>query len=76
VGRKANANIWVSAILLVGAGFIAAGASVPNEQTMSLGFFLMLSATAVLLGLNWPKPRPTNLVSMDAFRARHPRPRV
>jgi hypothetical protein len=71
VGRKANANIWVSAILLVGTGFIAAGASVPSEETMALGFFLMLTATALLLGFNWPKRRPTNLVSMDAFRARH-----
>jgi hypothetical protein len=38
---------------------------------MALGFFLMLTATALLLGFNWPKRRPTNLVSMDAFRARH-----
>jgi hypothetical protein len=53
-------------------GFIVAGASVPNEETIALGVFLMLAASAVLMGFNWPRPRPSNLVSMAAFRhARH-----
>ncbi len=72
MGRRTNTNVQLSAVLLVGLGFIAAGASVPSEETMALGLFLVLAATAVLMGLNWPKPRPTNLVSMAAFRhARH-----
>lgn len=77
MGRKANSNIQMSAILLVGIGFIAAGASVPSEQTVALGLFLVLTAAALLLGFNWPRPRPSNLVSLAAFRARHrPHPRA
>lgn len=71
MGSRASANIQTSVVLLVGLGFIAAGASVPSEQTVALGLFLVLSAAALLLGFNWPRPRPSNLVSLDAFRARH-----
>ena len=72
MGRRTNTNVQLSVVLLAGLGFIAAGASVPDEQTIALGLFLVLAACAVLLGLNWPKPRPSNLVSMADFRhARH-----
>jgi hypothetical protein len=70
VGRKANTTIWGSAVLLTGLGLIAAGASVPNEQTVALGIFLLLSASAALLGIHWPKPQPSNLISMAAYRNR------
>ncbi len=69
MGRKANVNIWVSAVLVTGLIFIAAGASVPSEETVALGFFLLLSATAALMGFNWPRQRRNNLVSLEAFRA-------
>ncbi|WP_157602966.1 hypothetical protein [Sphingomonas sp. PR090111-T3T-6A] len=68
MGRRTNTNVQLSAVLLVGLGFIVAGAFVPDEETIALGLFLMLAASAVLMGLNWPKPRPSNLVSMAAFR--------
>ncbi len=72
MGRKANTTVWVSAVMLAGLGFIAAGASVPSEETVALGFFLLLAAASVLLGLHWPRPRPSNLVSLAAYRnSRH-----
>ncbi len=71
MGRKAGTTIWGTSVLLAGLGFIAAGASVPNEQTVALGFFLLLPAAAVLLGTYWPKPQPANLISMAAYRSRH-----
>ena len=68
MGRRTNTNVQLSAVLLAGLAFIAAGASVPSEETIALGAFLTTAASAVLMGLNWPKPRPSNLVSMAAFR--------
>lgn len=65
-------NAWSAAILFAGFTLVAAGASVPSEETMALGFFVMLSAIAVLIGLNWPKHRAArltpNLISLDAYR--------
>ncbi|WBO22155.1 hypothetical protein [Sphingomonas abietis] len=64
-------------ILFAGTVVVAAGASVPSEQTMALGFFIMLCAMAVLIGINWPKhraPRLTpNLISLAAYRIAHRR---
>jgi hypothetical protein len=72
--RKATANLWTGLILVAGVGFIAAGASVPSEETMALGFFLLLAAASVLLGLNWPARKsvatPDNLVSLRMARSR------
>jgi hypothetical protein len=74
MGRKASANLWTGLISVAGLGFIAAGASVPSEQTMALGFFLLLASCSVLLGLNWPvrksMPAPANLVSLRMARSR------
>jgi len=52
----------------MGLGFIAAGASIPHEQTIAFGLFLVLSALALLLSLHWPKPQPNNLVQMADYR--------
>lgn len=75
MGRKASANLWTGLILVAGLGFIAAGASVPSEETMALGFFLLLAAASVLLGLNWPVRKATaastNLISLRMARSRH-----
>jgi hypothetical protein len=75
MGRKASANLWTGLILVAGLSFIAAGASVPSEETMALGFFLLLAAASVLLGLNWPVQRAprasANLVSFRMARSRH-----
>ena len=71
MGRKAGTTILGTSVLLAGLGFIAAGASVPNEQTVAFGFFLLAPAAAVLLGTFWPRPRPSNLISMAAYRSRH-----
>lgn len=63
-------NLAMSALALAGLLFITAGASVPDESTITLGTFALLSALAVLLGLNWPMPRPNNVYSLDEYRAR------
>lgn len=66
-------NAWSSAVLFVGATIATAGASVPSEQTMALGFLIILSAMAVMIGINWPKHRAArltpNLISLAAYRA-------
>jgi hypothetical protein len=75
MGRKASANLWTAIILVAGLSFIAAGASVPSEETMALGFFLVLASASVLLGLNWPAQKPTaaaaNLISLRIARSRY-----
>lgn len=76
--KSTKTSIAVSTLLFGSVALIAAGASVPSEETMALGFFLMLAAVAMLLGLHWPRTRGPrlhpNLVSLSAYRsARRPR---
>lgn len=52
-------NLAIIAAMLSGVATIAAGASVPSEQTMVLGFFVTLVAAALLIGLSWPEAAPT-----------------
>lgn len=77
MGLKRKVNASATAIAISGLFFIAAGASVPHEQTIAFGLFLLLSAATTLLAFNWPRPAPmplrSNLVSLDAFRTGRPR---
>jgi len=68
VRRKTSLSALACTVTLMGLGFIAAGASIPHEQTIAFGLFLVLSALALLLSLHWPKPQPNNLVQMADYR--------
>lgn len=52
-------NAVAAAGLLTGFALVGAGATVPSEQVIALGFFMSLAAAAFLIGWNWPTAEPT-----------------
>jgi len=70
VTSRKQLNIGLSALLIAGLAFTAAGASVPHEETIAFGIFLMLAAASALLGLNWPAERAHTVTSLSDYRAR------
>jgi len=52
-------NAVAVAGLLIGLALLGAGATVPSEEVIALGFFMSLGAAAALIGWNWAMAAPT-----------------